>query len=1080
MARTTPVNSGYSIINGSVTGSNGSRIDTWIEWKVISTSVANNTSNVRMILYAQATTSVSTNYDSTENYGWVGYDNGNKNWMSKSGYDFRNKALITFGDHTFTISHNSDGTKTLTIQGGWSTNGHSSYIKDGSVSGQVTLPRIARASTISSLSTNLGSAGTITITRQSSDFTHTLTYTFGSASGTIVTKTSNTSVSWTPDVSLIAQFGANDKTKTGTITCTTYSGNTAVGTSTSTLTLTIPNSSLGNVSGTFGSAVTLTATNACASGLTYTFAYYNGSSWQSIASTSNKTQSWTPNTSLIANVSNASSGSFSIRVITYRGSTAINTATATATLTIPKNTSSAVSGTIGSAVSIPITKAHSNLTSTITYAFGSASGTIATKTTSTSQSWTPPTSLLTQIPNSTSGTGSITITTYNGTASCGSNSYTLTLSAANSVVPTSALSLVKVNNNSTVAGWDIYLQGYSQVTATLTGSGVSGSTIKSMSISGTGLSSSSSPSTASATLTGTSSVLQTSGRLYYRGNVSDSRNRSATEQTKYIDVIPYSQPSVSGVSLVRSNAQGNIDTSGTWLKVAFTLNYSTADGHNSASVSLRYKETSASSWTTYGVVTNGANLNLNLDVSKNYQAQLLVSDALNSNIQSATITIPSAERVLNVNGSGSGLAIGGFSTDAGKLQVYYPTDFEGDTLPTINNLPFVAEAKGFALYGGTQIPANSDLNDDTFIGAGTWYCNSNADAQTLSNCPTNFGFRMIVMKTLRPATPSGSGFNWNMALQTIYDYWGNIYTRYIGYMDDATTKRVGDWQIQTYNYATITETNPTSASAQIAYNLIPDNSVGVVALRRNGATEWICLVQRNSQYWGSVLMTGQANEGTKKFLLQNGSWKPERWFAEEFYNDTSGSTWQEMIKNKIDYVRTYYPVGHVYILAGGWAGISYGYAIVNYPISTQISVEWHSVNGHLVYQGQYNGSTYTYNDLSVGKIVVATPSDVTYTASGSANLGSITLTQGNWLVDVYCRCTGTVADSKFELYFSYFSNHRSGGWQRAANSPLYMQHHHTINVGEEGLTVYASLYRSGASTIDNIYIKGVKIGQQWS
>ena len=740
MARTTPVNSGYSIINGSVTGSNGSKIDTWIEWKVTGTSVANNTSNVRIILYAQATTSLSTNYDSTENYGWVGYDNGNKNWMSKSGYDFRNKALITFGDHTFTISHNSDGTKTLTIQGGWSTNGHSSYIKDGSVSGQVTLPRIARASTISSLSTNLGSAGTITITRQSSDFTHTLTYTFGSASGTIVTKTSNTSVSWTPDVSLIAQFGANDKTKTGTITCTTYSGNTSVGTSTSTLTLTIPNSSLGNVSGTFGSALTLTASNACSSGLTYTFAYYNGSSWQSIASTSNKTQSWTPNTSLIANVSNASSGTVSVRVITYRGTTPINTATATATLTIPKNTSSAVSGTIGTALSIPVTKSYSGLTSTITYAFGSTSGTIATATSATSVSWTPNTSLLTQIPNSTVGIGSITVATYNGTALVGSNSYGLTLSANASVVPTSSLSLTRVNTNSTVNGWGIYLQGYSQVRATLTGNGVNGSTIKSMSIGGTGLSSSSSPSTTSATLTGTSSVLQTSGTLTYTGNVSDSRNRSATQKTQSISVVAYSQPSVSGVSLARSNSSGTIDTSGTYLKVAFTLNYSSANGHNSASVVLRYKEASASSWTTYGTVTNGANLNLNLDVSKNYQAQLLVSDSLNSNIASAIFNIPSAERVLNVNGSGSGLAIGGFSTDAGKLQVYYPADFEGSTLPTINEKNYIS------YYTDTHISATNYNSIEAFYDALPSSVQTSVWCETATDRPWASGGMVTVFK----------------------------------------------------------------------------------------------------------------------------------------------------------------------------------------------------------------------------------------------------------------------------------------------------------------------------------------------
>ena len=39
MARTTPVHSGYSIINGAGTGPNGNRIDVWIEYAVISQDI---------------------------------------------------------------------------------------------------------------------------------------------------------------------------------------------------------------------------------------------------------------------------------------------------------------------------------------------------------------------------------------------------------------------------------------------------------------------------------------------------------------------------------------------------------------------------------------------------------------------------------------------------------------------------------------------------------------------------------------------------------------------------------------------------------------------------------------------------------------------------------------------------------------------------------------------------------------------------------------------------------------------------------------------------------------------------------
>lgn len=44
--------------------------------------------------------------------------------------------------------------------------------------------------------------------------------------------------------------------------------------------------------------------------------------------------------------------------------------------------------------------------------------------------------------------------------------------------------------------------------------------------------------------------------------------------------------------------------------------------------------------------------------------------------------------------------------------------------------------------GGSAIPANTDLNDVTILGA--YYCNTSEIATTYSNCPVNSGFRMLV------------------------------------------------------------------------------------------------------------------------------------------------------------------------------------------------------------------------------------------------------------------------------------------------------------------------------------------------
>ena len=146
MARTTPVNSGYTIINGTTTGSNGAYVDTWIEYKVLAQSVQNNTSTVRVVLYSQSTVSSSTRWDVAENFGYVGYNNGNRQYLSTT-YDFSNNRVNKFGDYTFTIGHDSNGSKTITMQGAWNTS-HSSYISGGSVSALVTLPVIPRYATV--------------------------------------------------------------------------------------------------------------------------------------------------------------------------------------------------------------------------------------------------------------------------------------------------------------------------------------------------------------------------------------------------------------------------------------------------------------------------------------------------------------------------------------------------------------------------------------------------------------------------------------------------------------------------------------------------------------------------------------------------------------------------------------------------------------------------------------------------------------------------------------------------------------------------------------------------------------------
>lgn len=96
---------------------------------------------------------------------------------------------------------------------------------------------VPRASTITVANADIGSATTINISRADKSFTHTLTYTFGTLSGTIVTKTSDVSVGFDIPTTFYEQI-PNAKSGTVTITCITLSNGKEIGRTTKTFKVT--------------------------------------------------------------------------------------------------------------------------------------------------------------------------------------------------------------------------------------------------------------------------------------------------------------------------------------------------------------------------------------------------------------------------------------------------------------------------------------------------------------------------------------------------------------------------------------------------------------------------------------------------------------------------------------------------------------------------------------------------------------------------------------------------------------------------------------------------------------------------
>lgn len=226
-------------INGSVS-SNSDAYEFYIIWEETEVNIANNTSKVTATSYIYCKAHTAYNYNT---YNHTITINGQTFTTSVAGISLSPGVVKQLASASKVITHNADGSKSINISasspnlpagGGY---GPSS----GSASGTATLTTIPRASSVACADGNIGSSTTININRASSSFTHTLTYNFGGLTGTIATKTTNTSIGWTIPTTFFAKI-PNSKSGQGTITCQTYNGNTLIGSSTCTFNAFVINS----------------------------------------------------------------------------------------------------------------------------------------------------------------------------------------------------------------------------------------------------------------------------------------------------------------------------------------------------------------------------------------------------------------------------------------------------------------------------------------------------------------------------------------------------------------------------------------------------------------------------------------------------------------------------------------------------------------------------------------------------------------------------------------------------------------------------------------------------------------------
>lgn len=337
--------------------------------------------------------------------------------------------------------------------------------------------------------------------------------------------------------------------------------------------------------------------------------------------------------------------------------------------TIPRASSfSSVSGTtIGSTMSVGISRHSTSFTHTVLYRVGtSGSWTTAKSSVTTSTSFTLPMSLCNKITSSTSGTLQLCLRTYNGSTKIGSDvTKNVTVSVPTSVVPTVGTVTIS-EGNSSIDGFfgdnTPYIQGKSQLAVSITASGAYSSTIKSYKTEIEGK-----YYTASSF---TSTTIMTYGSIPVKVTVTDSRGRTGTK-TVNVTVVEHYTPQFTHVDVFRSTGTGVADDEGEYVTIQMGYKFATINDLNYYRLVIDYRVAGSTARYTnlYSGYLNGSeNDNWSwtsssalFSVDNAYDVMITVLDEFTSN--SFLFTINTSYTLINFNSSGHGISFGSVSSE---------------------------------------------------------------------------------------------------------------------------------------------------------------------------------------------------------------------------------------------------------------------------------------------------------------------------------------------------------------------------------------------------------------------------------
>ena len=330
---------------------------------------------------------------------------------------------------------------------------------------------------------------------------------------------------------------------------------------------------------------------------------------------------------------------------------------------------------------VVFTTSGTDATYKATFTLGSYSGSATSST--TTLEYAVPIAWCNALPNAATGQANVTCQVLYGGQVYSSFTTKLAVSVPASIVPSlTSITLADKTDTPVPSAWNMFIQHKSGVrVSAITTAGAYSSTIKSIKLQvgaqavSMNYSASSLPQIDSVTL---------SGSLTCTVTVTDSRGRTASRSAT-VTFVPYAAPKFTACVSERCLADGTVDNDGTYFKSTTAVSFSTCNGNNTITMTVKYKKTDAVVYGTEATIEPGVNTcgNNDLDTEFSYDVMYEVTDQFCT--VSYTDYISTATYLMHFLHGGKGVAFGQKATMENYLDCAFKALFRDDAFFVTGN-----------------------------------------------------------------------------------------------------------------------------------------------------------------------------------------------------------------------------------------------------------------------------------------------------------------------------------------------------------------------------------------------------------